>query len=369
MQQEATYYSEILGDHRDYQKYNSAFTKMKITGNHVMKIKELICVANRGKLDYYEKNRGEQGLNGAHIDKMVDEFDVDSLGVISMIFSKRKKRLMTVDGSHRMAALCYLAAEGFLDDFLDNDIFVKTVDEGAFLTTYQNINRSKSHSLKNVLTNRDLIYGGLIGQLVDQAIIETGAKALGVNSYTPIAHMMYALNEHKKNANLFTQDISYCTIHCLYARDARKDMRIPEPTIKGLKFKTVEAIVQGICIAMLYLDEVEKRRRLFEASLQTQIPDQHSRKRTMKSSFQSILESPYIIGYLICAGTRKIHQIDETMIDDVATEILKRATKLTNMCAKGRGSKADRFGFNLYLDRAIFGQGVKTTDLNYIVNV
>jgi len=364
---EFNHYNSILDDHKDYETYKSTFTKLKKIGLHIITIKELLSVVNNGFIGYYEKNRGAKGLTQAHIDRLANEFDYNSLGILSMIYDKKKKCLMTIDGSHRLSALCQLAANDKLKRYWNKEVVIKIVDDKEFLTLYQNINSGIAHTRINTLTNTDLAYGKLIAELVKTAQIETGMKnVFPRKNYAVLSFILYSLIDHVDDIDSWMEDWSYEHVWGEYNRLARKDTRKAVPKISTLKLNQCANLIPGIGVALEYLHELMDRRRLFEAHLKQDIPDHHARKRTLNDTYPVVIYNDTIIGYLICAGSRKIHRLED--VDHAVTQIMKRGTRLGNMINRGNGKKIDKFAANLYLDRAIFGDQVKASDLNYIIN-
>lgn len=364
---DANYYADIMDDHKDYKTFKSTFAKLKNVGLYIITIKEIISLANNGMLDYYEKNRGYRGITEKHVQKIVNEFDYNSLGIISMTFNKKNKRLMTVDGSHRMAALCQLAADDKIDMYWDYEIVVKVVEKADFLTTYQNINSGIAHTKGNTLTNTDLAYGKLISQLDEQAMLDSGLKIpFPRRNYNVLAFCLYSLSKHRENTEAWIEDWSYEHVWAKYRKGAAKDTKSPTPEIHKLKMNNCGNLVNGVIVALQYLEELEKRRKAFEAVLRKDIPDQFARKRTLKDNYPPVLYNDTIIGYLVCAGSRKIYKLED--VDCAVTQIMKRSTKLANMINRGHAKTLDKFSISLYLDRAIFGDQVKAQDLNYVIN-
>ena len=364
---EANYYQDILENHKDYKTYKSVFAKLKNNGLHIISIKNLVSIANNGSIDYYENNRGFSGLIEHHIDRLVREFDYNSFGILSMVYNKKKNRLMTVDGSHRMCALCKLAAEGRLEEFWDEEVVIKVIDEKKFLTTYQNINSGIAHTKGNTLSNKDLAYGKLITHVTDEA-----EKASGVGTefprrnYKVLNFLLYSLLDNREDIADWTEDWSYENVWVNYRKEAARDLKQPEPEVRKLKKDACLELVSGVIIVLQYLHELDKRKKQFEEHLKEDIPDQHSRRRASKDMYPHVLYCDTIIGYLICAGSRKIYKLEDA--GHAVTEIMKRSTKLANMINRSHCKIVDKFTISLYLDRAIFGDSVKAADLNYVIN-
>lgn len=367
LQAEQNYYQDILQNHKDYKTYKNIFTKLKKTGLHIITLKNLISVANNGMIDYYENNRGFSGLTENHITRLVDEFDYNSLGILSMVYNKKKKRLKTVDGSHRMGALCRLAVEGKLEKYWDEEIVIKVVDEKEFFTTYQNINSGIAHTKGNTLSNKDLAYGKLISYVTRHA--EEASKLeieFPRRNYKVLSFILYSLLDNKDDIAAWIEDWSYENVWANYRKEAAQDLKQPKPMLSKLKTDDCFELVSGVIIALKYLHELELRKKQFEANLIKDIPDQHARRRATKDMYPHVLYCDTIIGYLICAGSRKIHKLEDAKV--AVTAITKRGTKLANMINRGHARTVDKFTISLYLDRAIFGNDVKAADLNYVVN-
>lgn len=352
------YYAKILNGHKSYKTYAKTFQKIKTEGYHLISVKDLVSIANNGCIDFYRNNRGTGKLLERHIERLVDEFDMKAVGVITMVYDTEAKKLVTVDGSHRMSAFCQLAVDDMLEPYWNEVICVNVVNKEQFFTTYQNINSGIAHSKSNTLQNSDLAYGKMINKLIKLAEAQTGVKdGFAARHYKTVAILLHGVYMHRDVLETYIYDWSYENVWSQNCKAATADFIRPEPLIQNCTINDISCLVDGVCAALMYLDELAIRKKRYEKDLAKNILDSHTRKRQVSDAFPSVLTSTSLIGYLICAGSRSVYRVDNPK--DYIEEILKRATRLRKITEMGHTGNAGKVDFSKFLDKSIFGSASK----------
>ena len=354
-------YAETLNGHPSYKKYKTAEKELSYLGLHLITLKELVSLMNHGKIKIYDKNRGTVGLIDSHIDRIVDNFDFTSLGMIPMVHTD--DGLVTVDGSHRMTALCKLAVQGLLEPYWHEEIPVRIVKEDEKIRNYMNINSGIRHTKINTLTNDSLPYGKMISQIVKLAQTQTKLKVeIPARHYNCIATLIFAVQNNLLLCDEYLYNWSWENVSYQNSSLCRKDIIRPEPQINELSLSDCAPLVDGVAVVLEYLDKLAKHKKTVDKDLKKTIHDSKTRARTIKEAFPTSLLASSVIGYLMCAGSRKEYQLKH--VDEFWEAIYSHATTIGNKMdmKQGMNSKAK---LSKYLDNIIFGKQMKADRIRY----
>lgn len=124
-------------------------------------IGEIIEMHKNGTLVFYTHNRK---ISRKRVNEIKGCLDLNGFGEITVAdFGPFNKHC---DGHHRVRAIYEMYIEGKLSSTqLNQKVSLVVVREDAFLQTYKTLNKSKSHSSSDHLTNPDLTYGHMFNQI------------------------------------------------------------------------------------------------------------------------------------------------------------------------------------------------------------